>query len=188
MDNNNKPLSWKDLGYNDRMEKPARTDDAQAKRQGEFEDDLRKQQKHQAEMQVLKKKLNTPLQDGQRWCRYDYESKTFQITQNNGQILALTFRPFDGKVSGQTILFEVGYELWKNGATQIPRTEIITRCSIKATQYNLNQITIDSNWLKQTRKNLRTTIGESQVVGLIEVFEIEQSKNSYRFSIKRPQE
>lgn len=81
---NNKPISWKDLGYNDHMEKPARTDDAQAKRQREFEDDLRKQQKHQAEMQALKQ----PPTPKNKLIFYPKDGKVFY--NSNEQI---TFAP-----------------------------------------------------------------------------------------------
>ncbi|GEM_PF-5581868 len=186
-DGGHEPRSWKDYGFNEHMEKPPKVDEQQAKRQRDFEGDLRKQKKHELEMQLLRKQTQSSTQD-QPWCRYDYESKTFQITQNNGQLLALTFRPFKGKVNDQTILFEVGYELWKNGVIQIPRMEILNRCIAKANQYSRRDADINSYWIKKTRRNLRATIQESQLDGLIEVFEIVKSRTDiYSFSIKQPQ-
>lgn len=56
-DGNSKPPTWKDSGFNNFMEKPAHSNEGQAKRQRDYEDDSRKQQKHEMEMKVLNQQL-----------------------------------------------------------------------------------------------------------------------------------
>lgn len=123
---------------------------------------------------------------GKRWCSYDYESKTFQIYQNSGQILALTFRKHNEEISGQTILFEVGYELWGENILTISRSGLLNKCSQKIKKYGLIIHTTPA-WLKNTRINLRTTVKNSQIANLIEMFEIDKlNPDIYHFSIKQP--
>ena len=120
-----------------------------------------------------------------RWCDYDYNTRTFQIIENNGQVVSLTFRKReDNKVSSQTILFEVGYELWIEGALPVERKKLLGRCSDKVKKYELN-IDANSAWLKQTRRNLSETIKNSQVKIYVKAFETTRP-NYYNFLISPP--
>lgn len=120
-----------------------------------------------------------------KWCNYDYATRTFTINQNNGQPLALTFRENKkGVISGQTILFEVGYELWKEtNQDSFERQYILEQCLEKVKKYGVN-IDVTSEWLKDTRINLISTVRHSRIKHLIRVFDyVKRTPNVYYFSI-----
>src|SRR3989344_8276483 len=153
-DGGHEPRSWKDYGFNDYMEKPAPSE-----------------------------KIMHLTPGGKRWCDYDYKTRTFQTLHNDGQLVALTFDPYNGKISSQNILFEVGYELWHSSTGPVQKTEIIKRCSDKAEEYDLN-VEVNSYWFKHTLRNLKHRVENSQVSDLIRVFEREMgNKNNFVFSI-----
>ena len=130
---------------------------------------------------------NTPA-DVDRWCNYDPKTGTFQSRLNDGQIIAMTFEPYNNKISSQQILFEVGYEIWLDGKTSATRGEIIQKCIHKARHYNLGLDTeINDYWLKQTLRNLKNKINNSQIAKVTRFFDVDKKqKGSYSFSIVRP--
>lgn len=121
-----------------------------------------------------------------RWCDFDYNTKTLTIQSNNGQPVALTFRiNKDEQISSQTVLFEVGYELWDESLTDFTLGEVLERCFRKAKKYRLN-IDATNHWFKNTRVNLRRTIQQSPVKNSVKAFETEHPRSGrYQFSIKQ---
>ena len=122
----------------------------------------------------------------ERWCNFDYATKTLTIQLNSGQPVALTFNKNQREqIGGQALLFEVGYELWEANITDVSRQEVLNRCIKKAKKYGLDEP--NGNWLKNTRSNLIRTIKKSRVKDLVNVFELKgHNSNEYQFSIKRP--
>lgn len=155
-DGSHEPRSWKDYGFNDHMEKPARSE-----------------------------KIMHLTPGGKRWCDYDYKTRTLQILHNDGQLVALTFDLYNGKISDQTVLFEVGYELWHSNIMLVQRMEILKRCEEKTREYEL-KVDVTQYWLKNTLMNLRNKVNKSQVSGLIRVFERQKGdKHNFIFSISQ---
>jgi len=120
---------------------------------------------------------------------YDYDTQTFTIHLNDSQPLALTFRKNqDGKISGQAVLFEVGYELWRDDLTDFELKTVLERCSKKLKKYRVLSPSTTSQWFKNTRVNLRRTIEGSKVKGLVKAFDTENPRTGrYQFSIRRLQ-
>lgn len=119
-----------------------------------------------------------------RWCKFDYKTKTLSIELNDGQPIALTLRKHKEKISGQTILFEVGYELWEENNPNFNLQIVLEKCSQKIRQYGI-VAEATNYWFKNTRANLRTTIESSQVRDFVRAFDAENPRSGkYHFSIK----
>ena len=122
----------------------------------------------------------------ERWCNFDYATKTLTIQLNSGQPVALTFnKNQQEKIGSQALLFEVGYELWEANITDVSRQEVLERCIKKAKKYGLGEPY--GNWLKNTRSNLIKTLKKSRVKDLVNAFDLKgHNSDQYHFSIKKP--
>ncbi|OGK46204.1 hypothetical protein A3B46_03290 [Candidatus Roizmanbacteria bacterium RIFCSPLOWO2_01_FULL_39_19] len=124
----------------------------------------------------------TPAEQ-KRWVDYDYETKTIKLIQRNQQVVALTFRKLpSGEMSDQNILFEAGYESWKNGVTQLSKDDWLKLVLVKVKKIKRN-IEITPKWFKNTRSNLRRTIADSEAKNLIIAFDYDHETKMFTFDI-----
>lgn len=140
-----------------------------------------------AQFNTNQQKSSKPTSPNTRWCSFDYSSKTLTIQLNSGQLISLTFNKKNqsDKVGSQALLFEVGFDLWEAGITEVSRQEILDRCTKKANKYSLT-ITPNVYWLKNTRANLRRTIENRHLDGYLQAFDpLDRDKDTYLFSITK---
>lgn len=125
------------------------------------------------------------LSDNGNWHRYSKDETCLYLTSYTNVVHALKFMPSsDKKNSDQSLLFEIGYEIWvKNSCNEV----LCTRDHLITLLRKKRIVDANESWIKQTKRNLGVTVlAHTAIKGCIRPFVATDVKCTYAFDINRP--